>query len=408
MPTSTASRLPTVVIGAGQAGLAVSHELTTHGVEHVVLDAGRVGQTWRGRWQSFTLVTPSWSLLLPGFEYAGAEPDGFLPRDEVVQHLADYAASFGAPVHEGVAVRHLGPGPDGTLQLTTSDGSLVAGTAVVATGAYQRPHRPVVPGALPAGVEVLDSTDYVSPGGLPEGAVLVVGSGQTGCQLAEDLLKAGREVFLACGRAPWLPRQLGGEDIVTWLCRTSFMDTPLAALPHPGARLWANFQLTGRDGGHDLNCRTLQAAGVQLAGHLESFGEVIRFADDLADCVAFGDARYADVRALFRTELPARGLTLPDLPDPEPFVTGGLTELRAERLGAVVFTSGFRPDYRSWVDFPVFDDVGFPVSTDGSTAVPGLYFCGVHFMSRRSSALFMGVGKDASRVASAVSTRLGL
>jgi putative flavoprotein involved in K+ transport len=185
------------------------------------------------------------------------------------------------------------------------------------------------------------------------------------------------------------------------------MDTPLAALPTPAARLWANFQATGRDGGHDLHFRTLQAAGVHLAGHLEEVGEVIRFADDLDDCVAFGDARYTDVRRLLQSELPARGFAAPDLPEPEPFTARGLTELPAAAVGAVIFTSGFRPDYRAWVDFPVFDDVGFPLTTDGSTAVPGLHFCGVHFMSRRSSALLMGVGQDAAGVAQAVANRLG-
>jgi putative flavoprotein involved in K+ transport len=405
MPRSPASNLPTIVIGAGQAGLATSHELAARGVEHVVLDAGRVGQTWRGRWDSFTLVTPNQSLRLPGFEYAGPDPDGYLLRDEVVSHLVDYAASFAAPVHEGVAVHRLGPGPDGALRLGTSEGELLAGAVVVATGAYQRSHRPAVAGEFPAHVQVIDSGDYTNAQALPDGAVLVVGSGQTGCQLAEDLLLAGREVYLACGRAPWIPRRLDGEDIVTWLCRTTFMDAPLAALPHPDARLWANFQATGRDGGHDLHYRTLEAAGVHLTGRLESAGEVIRFADDLAASVAFGDARYADVRALFRAELPARGVVPPELPDPEPFTARGLSELRADRVGCVVFTSGFRPDYRGWVDFPVFDDAGFPITADGTTAVPGLYFCGVHFMRRRSSALLMGVGQDATLVADAVARR---
>ncbi|HEY3429017.1 MAG TPA: NAD(P)-binding domain-containing protein, partial [Acidimicrobiia bacterium] len=256
--------IPVVVIGGGQAGLAVSHELSLRDVEHVVLEQARVAQAWRARWDSFCLVTPNWTMSLPGSPYAGREPEGFVPRDEIVAYLEQYAASFGAPVREGVGVDSLEPGPTGGFRVRTTDGELHADMVVVCTGAYQRPHRPTVPGSFPAGVLVIDTEDYRNPDGLPPGRVLVVGSGQTGCQIAEELHEAGREPALACGRAPWAPRKLGGRDVVSWLSDTNFFDLPLSALPSSAARLIGNPQTTGRGGGHDLHYRTLQAMGVHL------------------------------------------------------------------------------------------------------------------------------------------------
>ena len=312
-------RFPVIVVGGGQAGLAVSYELTARGVEHVVLERARVGQLWRGLWDSFCLVTPNWTMSLPGAAYAGDDPEGFVPRDEIVRYLQRYASSFGAPVREGVGVDSLEPGPNGGFLLRTSAGELRAASVVVCTGAYQRAHRPEIAAGFPRDLLAIDARHYRNPAALPPGKVLVVGSGQTGCQLSEELRESGREVFLACGRAPWLPRRPGGRDIVSWLHETTFFDTPLSALPSPAARLGANLLVTGRQGGHDLHYRTLQAMGVQLLGHLAGVeGHRAYFAGDLADSAAFGDARYADIRKLLTEQLAARGIAAPELPDPPP------------------------------------------------------------------------------------------
>lgn len=390
-----------VVIGGGQAGLAVSYHLTARGIDHVVLERGRVGQTWRDRWDSFCLVTPNWSVKLPGGEYDADDPDGYLPRDEIVAHLERYAASFSAPVREGIAVTSL----SGGFRLETSEGELSAAAVVVCTGAYQRPHRPAGAETLPPGLVAIDAEGYTNPNAMPPGRVLVVGSGQTGCQLAEELLEAGRDVVLACGRAPWAPRRVGGRDIVAWLDETPFMDMRLADLPSPLARLVANVQTTGHQGGHDLNYRTLQAAGVTLTGRFLGADESrVHFADDLAASVAFGDARYDDVRKLLAKHCPAA----PALPDPPPFDATAPESVDVSSLAAVIFTSGFRPDYGSWVHFDAFDEWGFPVVDDGaSVSVPGLYFCGVHFMRTRKSSLLMGVGDDARVVAGKIAEQLG-
>ena len=222
-----------VVVGAGQAGLSVSYELSQRGVEHVVLERDRVGQAWRGRWDSFTLVLPNWTVRLPGHEYAGDDPDGFMGRAAIVDYLERYAAKSAGQVREGVAVSSLEQEADGGFRLRTSAGDILARRVVVATGAYQKPHRPPGAATLPEGLHVIDAENYRNPGALPAGAVLVVGSGQTGCQLAEDLHLAGREAFLACGKTPWMPRRINGEDLMKLAVKSPFFEQPVGALPSP-------------------------------------------------------------------------------------------------------------------------------------------------------------------------------
>jgi putative flavoprotein involved in K+ transport len=397
-----------VVVGAGQAGLAVSYELTQAGVHHVVLERGRVGQTWRGRWDSFCLVTPNWFVQLPGHPYDGDDPDGFMPRDEITRHLERYAARFDAPVQEGVEVTTLQPGPDGGFRLETSAGEIVAETVVLSTGAYQRPHRPIGAATLPADLLQIDVEDYTNPAGLPAGPVLVVGSGQSGCQIAEELHLSGRDVFLACGRASWFPRRLGGRDLSWWALETGFLDATVASLPSPEARLAANVQATGAGGGRDLHYRTLRKLGVTLVGRfLGADGRRARFAPDLGESVAWGDERNAQLMEEVRKFVAERDLPSPEISEPEPFVGDAPEEVDLTGFGAVVFAGGFRPAYESWVRLPgAFDELGFPVHEEGaSTIAPGLYFVGVHFLRKRKSSLLNGVGEDAAIVARQIAAR---
>jgi putative flavoprotein involved in K+ transport len=390
-----------VVVGAGQAGLATSRELTKAGVDHVVLERGRVAQTWRGRWDSFCLVTPNWFVRLPDGHYDGPDPDGYMPRDEIVAWFERYAAAGGAPVREGVDVQSVESSGDGFV-LRTSDGPLDAKAVVLATGAYQRPHRPAAAETLPPELFTIDVEGYQNEAALPPGRVLVVGSGQSGCQIAEELHLAGRDVVLACGRAPWTLRRWGGRDFTWWADETGFLDMTVESLPDPSARLFANVQTSGHGGGHDLHVRTLQAQGVALAGHfLGSANGRLQFADDLAESVAWGDERYLQFRELVRAFVAERGLGDPGLDDPEPFEAATPVELDARDFGAAIFAGGFRPDYRSWLPWQdAFDEHGFPIHRDGaSTVVPGLYFVGVHFLRKRKSSLLGGVGEDAEIVA---------
>ncbi|MFJ9871205.1 flavin-containing monooxygenase [Streptomyces sp. NPDC101165] len=398
-----------MIVGAGQAGLSIGHELAQAGTEHVVLEKGRVGQSWRHRWNSFCLVIPNWTVRLPGAPYSGADRDGFMARDEIVAHLAEYATNLRAtPVREGVEVTRVDTDPNGGFRLATSAGPLRARRLVLASGGYQKPHRPPGWTTLPDSLAILDAEDYTSPGALPPGGVLIVGSGQTGCQIAEELTESGRHVHLACGRAPWIPRRIEGRDIISWLVEdTPFFVAKVSDLPDPGMRLLANPQCSGRDGGHDLNYRTLQALGVTLTGHfLGAQDGVAHFADDLPSSVAFGDVRYTEIGSLLTSCLTGRGQRTPRLPPPPPFAAEAVTELALGGVGAVVFTSGYRPDFASWVGFPdAFDAMGFPIQTNGSsTVVPGLHFMGVHWQRNRQSATFLGVAEDASVLAERLAT----
>jgi putative flavoprotein involved in K+ transport len=395
-----------VVVGAGQAGLATSRELTKAGVDHVVLERGRVAQTWRGRWDSFCLVTPNWFVRLPDGHYDGPDPDGYMPRDEIVSWFERYAAACDPPLREEVDVQSVEATGEGFL-LGTSDGPLQARTVVLATGAYQRPYRPHGAETLPPNLLAIDVEGYRNERELPAGRVLVVGSGQSGCQIAEELHVAGRDVVLACGRAPWTLRRWGGRDFTWWADETGFLDATVESLPDPSARLFANVQTSGHGGGHDLHLRTLQAQGVVLAGHfLGAANGRLQFADDLAESVAWGDDRYRQFRELVRKLVAERGLEDAGLADPVPFDAAAPESLDARDFGAAIFTCGFRPDYRSWLPWQdAFDEHGFPLHRDGaSTVVPGLYFVGVHFLRKRKSSLLGGVGEDAAIVAHQIAT----
>ncbi len=223
-----------VVIGAGQAGLATSHELARRDVQHVVLEESSPGSSWLGRWDSFTLVGPNHTVRLPGATYDGDDPDGFMSRTEIARHLQAYAGRLGR-VRQGVAVRKLTRAPHGGFVLTTDSGPVRSRVVVVATGAYQRPHVPAGLASLSPDVPCVDTLHYRNPGALPDGPVLVVGSGQSACQIAEELALAGREVVMACGRAPWFPRRPGGRDVFDWLLDTPFFEQTPAQLADTGS-----------------------------------------------------------------------------------------------------------------------------------------------------------------------------
>lgn len=390
------------IIGAGQAGLATSWYLTQAGVEHVVLESARVAETWRSRrWDSFCLVTPNWSVKLPGATYSGPDPDGYMSLSELIGLFDSWATSFKAPVQSGSHVSGLATDRAGRFLLSLPGGDIRARTVVVASGGYQRAHRPAGADAMPKTVNQVLAEEYRNPDALPPGNVLIVGSGQTGCQLAEELRDAGRSVFLACGRCPWMPRRLEGRDLFWWLIESGFLDRTRDKLPSPAARLVGNPQTTGHGGGHDLHFRTLHESGVELLGRfLGAEGSTLHFGDDIAASVDFGDARWADIRGFIDAHCDHLGIPKPayDIPDPMRVNTRTELDLMREGITTVIWTSGYRPDY-GWVRIPVFDDMGFPIQIDGCTQVPGLYFVGVHWQRKTKSAILYGVGEDAEIVA---------
>ncbi len=402
-------RVESVVVGAGQAGLAVSHFLAARDREHVVLERGRVGETWRSaRWDGFFLNTPRWTQQLPGFEYAGDDPDGFSSLDEMIEYVGGYARSFRSPVREGVTVTAL-RARDGRYALETSAGDIEADNVVLATGAFQRP-TPAAPGAESApGVLQLHTSAYRRPDQLPAGGVLIVGSGQSGCQIADELLDAGRDVYLAGGRCPWLPRRYRGRDIVRWLLVTGVLDQTVADLPSPSARLACNPPVSGNDGGHDCHPRWLASRGAHLTGRVARIdGSRVSFAPGLEESLAFGDAFVAELEQTIDEHIAAERLDVPapekpGEPSPRVAETDELDLVEAG-IGSILWATGFRPDY-SWVDLPLVDGDGWAVQERGVTPHPGLYVVGLNWLHKRKSALLCGVGEDAEHVVAHLAAR---
>jgi putative flavoprotein involved in K+ transport len=410
-PNESAKQVEALVIGGGSAGIAVSHELNRHGINHVVLERGRIAQSWRDRWDSFCLVTPNWSVQLPDGAYDGTDPDGFMPRDDIVAFLERYASRSDLPIRQGVAVQSLQSSRPSGFVAETSAGLVHTRHVVVATGAYQRPHRPPGSEMLPEDLFQIDLHGYRNPEALPPGHVLIVGSGQSGCQLAEELHEAGREVVLAAGKAAWAPRRIGDADLLWWLEESGFLDGTVDSLPSPRARLGANILASGHGNPHDLHLRTLQAMGVTLVGHfLGADGNRARFAPDLGETMAWGDARYNDLMQLFRKTAERLGLPDPQTPEPSAFDAVAPDVVRLDGFGAVIFAGGYRPDYQSWLPWAAaLDDLGFPIQTDGaSTVVDDLYFIGVPFLRNRKSSLLIGVGADAAVVADTIAARVAV
>jgi putative flavoprotein involved in K+ transport len=398
----------TVVIGAGQAGLSASYHLTQHGIGHVVLERGKVGETWRSeRWDGFVLNTPNWTLDLPGFPYAGPEPDAFAPRLEVIRYFEGYAASFSAPVREGAEVTHVGRDRDG-FRVDAGGDPLAARSVIVAAGSYQRPTPAPLGRHLSEQVFQLHTRDYRRPEQLPDGGVLVVGSGQSGCQIADELVDAGRRVVLSVGRCPWFPRVYRGRELMHWLVETGRVNETRESLPSPAARLACNPPVSGNDGGHDCNPRWLARRGVDLVGRVDGIdGHVVRFADGLEASLAAGDEFLVDFRR--RVDEYVASATL-DVPEPEP-VEPPLPaphvpelDLRAAGVTTVMWANGFRPDH-SWIEGVETDEQGWPLHERGVSPVDGLYFVGLHWLYRRKSALLIGVGEDAEHVVSQLAKR---
>ncbi len=404
-----------VIVGGGQAGLALSYYLTEQGWPHVVLEQDRVGESWRSkRWDSLRLIAPNWSFRLPGFSYAGEDPDGFMGKDEVVTHLEAYARSFAAPVREGVrvtSVERTSAGP--AFLVRTQDNSYRASQVVLATGALQQPRVPSYATALPVAVTQMAAPAYRNPRLLPPGAVLVVGSGETGCQIAEDLAGAGRRVYLAGGRSWWMPRRYRGRDIAIWFRLLGWFDRTIDGLPAGVRTGQSNPQLIGNDDGHDLSPHTLARQGVTLLGRLLSVGDGrAEFAPDLAANVAWGDEQ---ARAWLRAidDLIARqGLEAPAEDWPDDLLTSETcslespTELDLADVGihTVIWAMGYDPDL-SWVDLPILDADGYPIQRRGVTRAPGLFILGLDWLHTAKSGLFAGVGEDAAYLAEQMTGR---
>jgi putative flavoprotein involved in K+ transport len=405
-----------IVIGAGQAGLAMSHQLGQRGIDHVVLERGRIAERWRSeRWPALQLLTPNWQSRLPGYAYSGPQPDGFMTITELVHVLERYAAHSSAPVQSQTRVRSVEPHAGG-YRVRSDRGDFTAAHVVIATGYCDVPARPDIARSLRGDVQQLAPNAYRTASALPPGGVLVVGGSASGVQIADDLARSGRSVTLAVGRHTRLPRRYRGADIMAWLDRIGSLNETIEDVRDPRAsRAQPSLQLVGSDPARDLDLATLAQRGVRICGRLNGVsGARVQLADDLSRSVHAADAKLR--RLLSRIDdyiaaTPALSDSEPQ-PHPAPIDVAALRsthelDLAAEGISTLIWATGFRRDYR-WLQVPVFDADGELIHARGVTPSEGLYALGLRFQHTRKSSFIDGVGADAEYIARQIAARLGM
>jgi putative flavoprotein involved in K+ transport len=403
-------KVGTLIVGGGQAGLAMSEQLSKRGLPHLALERHRIAERWRTeRWDGLHANGPAWHDRLPGMTIPGVDPDGFATRNQMADYFTAYAERIAAPIRCGVTVTSLRKANDGTgFRAETSAGPIEAANVVAATGPFQ---RPVIPTVVPpeTGIVQLHSNAYRNPGQLPPGAVLVVGAGSSGTQIADELSRAGRRVHLSVGRHERPPRRYRGHDFCWWLGVLGLWDAPVS---DPPAR-HVTIAVSGAHGGQTIDFRRLAAQGVTLLGRAQGFDDgAMGFSADLAGSLAQGDASYMSFLDAADAYVARQGLDLPEepeartiLPDPS-CVTDPILRLNLGDAGisAIVWATGYALEF-GWLGVDVFNEHGTPIHRRGITAVPGLYFLGLSWLSRRASAFIFGVERDAAHLADHIAAR---
>jgi putative flavoprotein involved in K+ transport len=397
---------PVIIVGGGQAGLALSYCLKERGIDHLVFEKDRVGSAWRSsRWDTFCLVTPNWQCALPGFPYRGDDPYGFMKKDEIVAYLDAYVAHFAPPLHAGVEVQRVAAHPSGHgFALETSIGAFTADNVVVAIGGYHTVTLPRMAERLPRSVVQLHSSQYKNAASLPAGDVLVVGTGQSGCQIAEDLHLSGRRVHLCVGGAPRVARRYRGKDVVEWLDELGYYDLPVHEHPLKEAiRSRPNHYVTGRDGGHDIDLRQFAREGMQLYGRLRDIdANRFVFAPDLKANLDSADLVSENIKTTIDGHIAKNGIDAPTearyTPVWEPSRETEALAFDAAPISTVIWSTGYGANFR-WIEVPAFDGKGYPTHTRGVTSVRGLYFLGLPWLYTWGSGRFSGVARDANFVA---------
>ncbi|QWW68832.1 MSMEG_0569 family flavin-dependent oxidoreductase [Rhizobium sp. WYJ-E13] len=391
-----------VVIGGGQAGLSASHYLQKHGIDHVVFEKKTVAHKWKNeRWDAFCLVTPNWQCQLPDHPYDGDDPHGFMVKDEIIAYVDRFVKKVNAPVLEGTSVTSLEKVGD-LFRLSTSAGTVTADSVIIATSLYSAPAIPRAAERVPDDILQIHTADYRNPGQLPEGAVIVVGSGQSGCQIAEDLHLAGRKVHMVTGNAPRCARFYRGRDVVDWLADVGQYDITVEHDGMTKKKHDTNHYLTGRDGGRDIDLRKFALEGMSLYGRMEgvSAGRML-FDANLKSNLDNADRVYNGINALIDRHIAEKCIDAPPAsvyvplwePDSEP----AELDLKAEGITSVIWATGFSPDW-SYVGLPIFDGTGYPVQRRGVTGIDGVYVLGLPWLWTWGSGRFLAVGKDAEHV----------
>jgi putative flavoprotein involved in K+ transport len=396
----------TVIIGGGQAGLAMSYCLRQRGREHIVLERQRVAERWRTeRWDSLRFQFPNSWLELPGKSYAGSDPDGFVHHSDVLRFIVEYAAEIAAPVRTGVGVTNLSRDEsNGEYALETTDGQIQARHVVIATGPFQRPLIPDYSRAAPSSIYQTDAIHYRNPENLPPGAVLIVGSGNSGCQIADELLHRGRRVFLAISRHSRVPRRYRGKDVIWWYENLGRFDVNIDTFP--GRRYPPTIIITGIDGGYDLDPCRLGHTGATLLGRVLGITDgTLALADDADQLLAAADKSYAGfieaAEALAATPSMSSEFQPKEASAPlPPLRVDGISKLnlREENIGTIIWANGYGYSF-DWLKLPITDANGAPIQQRGVTACPGVYFLGLHWMHTIRSSILSFVGRDAAYLA---------
>jgi len=402
-----------IIVGGGQAGLSMSYCLTEKGIDHIIFEKRRIAESWRTeRWDTFCLVTPNWQCQLPGFHYSGSDPEGFMKKDEIVAYIEAYVRSFDPPVLEGVGVSRLRKNERGVFEISTSLGDYTADQVVVATGGYQVATVPRLAERFPDHVSQIHSSAYRNPEALPPGAVLVVGSGQSGCQIAEDLHLAGRQVHLCVGGAPRTARRYRGKDVVMWLHEMGYYDKPIHEHPQKErVRAKANHYVTGRDGGRDIDLRKFALEGMRLHGRLKDVrGSILHFAEDLKQNLDQADSVSESIKSTIDNFITSKGIEAPVetryRPIWEPMEPIPELDYVKSNIAAIIWSMGFGTDYR-WIELPIFDGRGYPSHERGVTSEPGIFFLGLPWLFTWGSGRFSGVARDARYLAERIDARSG-
>lgn len=405
----TTTKTDTLVVGGGQAGLAVSYYLSRQSHGHIVLEQSEgAAAMWRNRsWDSFTLVTPNWAFKMPGANNNGVDRDAFMPRYKVIEFFENYAMSFALPLRYKTKVISISQTADGMYHTQTNLGGYVSRNVVIATGFSQQPKVPGFSNNLSPDIHQLHSSLYRNPESLPDGSVLVVGSGQSGCQIAEELFHAGRKVFLSTGRAGRAPRRYRGKDIIEWLEVMGFFHLTPEQLPPGMGKFDGIPHLSGSGGGHTINLHKFVQDGITLLGHVRGAKQnKILAASDLHDNLEIADSFEREATGMIDSFIAAQGLDAPaevleTLRDG--YAQAAITELDLQRewVSTIIWATGYTFDY-SMIKLPVFDQDGFPVQSRGVTKYPGLYFAGIPWMPSERTGFFLGVGESAHHIASQI------
>ena len=412
MPFSGSEYVSVIIIGGGQAGLSASYCLKERGItDHLILEKHRVGHAWRSeRWDSFCLVTPNHQCRLPGHHYGGDDPEGFMVKDEIVDFIEAYVSKYNPPICEGVSVTSVTK-RDGFFHVTTNVGEWHCDDVIVAMGCFHTPILPRGAETIPSHIKQIHSADYKNPDQIPEGETIVVGSGQSGVQMMEELHRFGRKVHLCLGNAPRSPRRYRGKDAVTWLEEMGYYETTFGEHPDKNKALSStNHYLTGRDGGHEIDLRQFALDGVKLYGYVNSI-DAERFAvyQDISEKLDAADRSYNGICQRIDDYLEATGIHAPEqahytpvwTPENEPTELG----YSENNITAIIWCIGFRPNFQA-IKLPVLNMRGFPETDRGVTSIPGLYFLGLPWQHTWGSARFSGIAEDAAYIADQIALQI--